>query len=183
MKKHKGFTLIELLVVIAIIGLLSTLAVVALNNARQKSRDARRLADIKQIQTGLELFLTDPNGTAVGSPSNGYPANLISNPVTLGVAGASTVLSSAFGISNNSGGTVYMERIPAAPVPPSGNVYNYYSIDSAGDGCFGAAWACPDYQIAFSLEGDAGGLSAGPNCATPAAITSGACSCVATGCP
>jgi len=56
MKKinQKGFTLIELLVVIAIIGLLSTLAVVSLNNARTKSRDARRVADIEQIQTALE---------------------------------------------------------------------------------------------------------------------------------
>lgn len=62
MKKQKGFTLIELLVVIAIIGLLSTLAVVALNNARQKSRDAKRISDIKQIQTSLELYFNDANG-------------------------------------------------------------------------------------------------------------------------
>ena len=62
MKKQKGFTLIELLVVIAIIGLLSTLAVVALNNARSKARDARRLADIKQIQTALELYYNDEGG-------------------------------------------------------------------------------------------------------------------------
>ena len=59
MYKRKGFTLIELLVVIAIIGLLATLAVVALNNARQKSRDARRISDIKQIQTALELYYND----------------------------------------------------------------------------------------------------------------------------
>ena len=52
MTNKKGFTLIELLVVIAIIGLLSTLAVIALGSARQKSRDAKRLSDLKQVQTG-----------------------------------------------------------------------------------------------------------------------------------
>ncbi|MBU4332570.1 type II secretion system GspH family protein [Patescibacteria group bacterium] len=51
-----GFTLIELLVVISIIGLLSTLAIVALNNARAKARDAKRLVDMKQIQTALDLY-------------------------------------------------------------------------------------------------------------------------------
>ncbi|MCX6785799.1 MAG: type II secretion system protein [Candidatus Komeilibacteria bacterium] len=43
MRNRKGFTLIELLVVIAIIGLLSSLAVVNLNSARGKARDAKRL--------------------------------------------------------------------------------------------------------------------------------------------
>lgn len=53
---NKGFTLIELLVVIAIIGLLSTISVIALNNARAKARDARRVADIKNIQTAMEMY-------------------------------------------------------------------------------------------------------------------------------
>ena len=51
----KGFTLIELLVVIAIIGILSSVVLASLNSARKKSRDARRVADIKQIQLALEL--------------------------------------------------------------------------------------------------------------------------------
>ncbi len=55
-KTNKGFTLIELLVVIAIIGLLATLSVIALNNARERARDSRRVSDIKQIQTALELY-------------------------------------------------------------------------------------------------------------------------------
>lgn len=59
MTKKKGFTLIELLVVVAIIGLLATLSIVALNTARAKARDARRVADVKQMQTALELYYND----------------------------------------------------------------------------------------------------------------------------
>ena len=65
--KESGFTLIELLVVISIIGILSTLAVVSLNDARGKARDAKRISDIKQVQTALELFLADRNGYPTGN--------------------------------------------------------------------------------------------------------------------
>lgn len=54
--RGKGFTLIELLVVIAIIGVLASIVLASLNSARRKSRDARRIADIKQIQLALELY-------------------------------------------------------------------------------------------------------------------------------
>ncbi len=65
--KQKGFTLIELLVVIAIIGILSSVVLASLNTARQKSRDARRIADIKQLQLALEFYF-DSN--------RAYPATL-----------------------------------------------------------------------------------------------------------
>lgn len=58
-----GFTLIELLVVIAIIGVLASIVLASLNNARKKSRDARRITDIKQIQLALELYF-DGKGNA-----------------------------------------------------------------------------------------------------------------------
>jgi len=69
MRNKKGFTLIELLVVIAIIGLLSTLAVVSLNGARAKARDARRVSDVKAIQTAIELYKADNNDAMPAVPA------------------------------------------------------------------------------------------------------------------
>jgi prepilin-type N-terminal cleavage/methylation domain-containing protein len=60
--RSRGFTLIELLVVIAIIGLLSSVVLASLNTARAKANDAKRLADMRTIQTGLELYASDHNG-------------------------------------------------------------------------------------------------------------------------
>lgn len=57
--KSKGFTLIELLVVIAIIGILSSVVLASLNTARAKARDAKRLADIGQIEVALEMYYND----------------------------------------------------------------------------------------------------------------------------
>lgn len=51
-----GFTLVELLVVLAIIGLLLTAVVASTQIARTRSRDARRLSDLRQIQTALALY-------------------------------------------------------------------------------------------------------------------------------
>lgn len=53
--------MIELLVVIAIIGILSSVVLASLNDARQKSRDAKRIADIRQLQLAMELYF-DANG-------------------------------------------------------------------------------------------------------------------------
>lgn len=58
-KSERGFTLIELLVVIAIIGILSSVVLASLNSARLKSRDAKRISDIKQLQLAFELHFDD----------------------------------------------------------------------------------------------------------------------------
>lgn len=110
MKKTKSaFTLIELLVVIAIIGLLATLSVVALNNARAKARDAKRVSDIKQIQTALELYYNDVMS---------YPPDEMVVP------------SNTNGIYNSSTSDVYMQVIPAPPTPPVEHLaYTYAAQD------------------------------------------------------
>jgi prepilin-type N-terminal cleavage/methylation domain-containing protein len=100
---QKGFTLIELLVVIAIIGLLASVVLLSLNSARQKSRDAKRLADMRQLASALELYYNDYSG---------YPltANLTA------------------GLQPN-----YIGALPTAPTPADGscaattNAYTYAS--------------------------------------------------------
>ncbi len=142
----RGFTLIELLVVIAIIGILSTLAVVSLNNARLKSRDAKRVADVKQIQTALELYFAD---------NNAYPAG---TALTLG-SGAGQALSNAgFTATADIGTTVYMGQVPANPTP-GGAAYVYNQTASG-----------VSYTIGFTLEGATGGLALGAHTASPAGI-------------
>ncbi|MFA5029196.1 MAG: prepilin-type N-terminal cleavage/methylation domain-containing protein [Patescibacteria group bacterium] len=63
--KQKGFTLIELLVVIAIIGLLSSLAIISLNSARNKAYDAQVKSDLVQVRNSAEIYY-DTNGSYTG---------------------------------------------------------------------------------------------------------------------
>jgi general secretion pathway protein G len=145
---QKGFTLIELLVVIAIIGLLSTLAVVSLNNAREKSRDSKRVSDIKQMQTALEMYYTECGQypeELTNTASNGCPSGVV------------------FGD--------FMANIPEAPEPADGTcddtsnayVYENYNADgtTSGGDCTTSSSNCASYTISYCLGGATGGLTAG----------------------
>ncbi len=57
----KGFTLIEVLIVVSIVGLLASVVLVGLGGFRARGRDARRVADLKSLQNGLELYYARNN--------------------------------------------------------------------------------------------------------------------------
>lgn len=136
----EGFTLIELLVVIAIIALLSTLAVIALGNARQRANDAERLSDIKQVQLSLEAFFID---------NNSYPTTGVEG-VTLGVGSAVCLNKQGFNAANCT--DAYNAQIPRDPGTGS---YLYIATDGSG------------YQIAAELEAGTRTLQKGPILVTP----------------
>ncbi len=152
-QKHNGFTLIELLVVISIIGILSTLAVVSLNNARVKARDAKRVADLRQVLTALELYASD---------NDGYPA---ATNLVLG-EGTALSLSKNSGFSATPSGTVYMGKVPANP-SPGGSDYRYSSYTSPEATTACNIGPCTWFNITFSIEEQTGGYSAGVHIANP----------------
>jgi type II secretion system protein G len=140
---RRGFTLIELLVVIAIIGLLSTIISVAMGNARLKARDARRMSDLKQIQTALELYYTDKNEYPLGNPA-----------INLGDT-THACLNLANGFGSAPCDSAFMGSVPTDP--QSGVYYVYTSAGTSS------------YNVAANLEGQVNGLS-GAIILTPSGI-------------
>jgi prepilin-type N-terminal cleavage/methylation domain-containing protein len=69
-KSRKNFTLIELLVVIAIIGILASMLLPALNNARKKAKSIACLSNLKQLYTSLYMYSDSYDGQL---PSAGAP--------------------------------------------------------------------------------------------------------------
>ena len=106
----RGFTLIELLVVIVIIGVLASFLMTNYIGVRGRGRDAKRKADLRQLQTAFELYRSsDPNGNYPSSP--------------LPACGSSL---------RDSGGTViYMKSIPCDPSTNSLYTYTYSALSKS----------------------------------------------------
>lgn len=129
-KSASGFTLVELLVVIAIISILATLLLLQLGIARAKARDAKRIADVHQVRSAIELYFDDHGS---------FP----------GTAAPSTAPIMSFLAP------LYLVSLPHDPLLP-GCTDSYNGALSAGYNCYGYAWfplANPTrYQIWAELE-------------------------------
>ena len=129
-KQYSGFTLIELLVVIAIIGLLSSVVFASLNSARGKARDAKRMADLREIQKAIEFYYDDngryPTETWCDSSRGGGNADCSS------FSGTNWNISSAF---YQALVPTYMSSLPVDPINSSSYYYLYEPVNINTDYC------------------------------------------------
>lgn len=141
--KQKGFTLIELLVVIAVIGMLASIVLVSLGPARAKARDAKRVADVRQMSVALEVEAADEGEDTIGCTEADSKTNMCTGP---GAVSFGDFADPSVGIE----GTACALGI-TSPCQ--------YSISKA-DGSAGNP-RTNDYQICFFLEDGSGSLGPG----------------------
>lgn len=152
-KSKKGFTLIELLVVISIIGLLSSIVLTSVNSARAKARDARRIADFRQIQTALEFYYDKYNvypGPASGvcnpgenEHSDGWCRDMRQNN------GATPIQNWIPGLEE------FLPSMPHNPKPyASRGPWPYHYCLGGNNSCAGSLGTSQRYWLFTSLEND-----------------------------
>lgn len=125
-KHTKGFTLIELMVVISIIGLLSSIVLASLKDAKDKSVATKFKAEINQLVNALELYKND-NGIypyedgSVGRNVTAYINNSNSEGVNVTVPFLSTFLYPK-----------YLKSLPQVPANSYAQTYNAwrYQVNS-----------------------------------------------------
>ena len=148
----KGFTLIELLVVIAIIGILSSVVLASLSTARQKSRDAKRISDLGQVQLALELYFDKVQS---------YPST---TPAICGAAGATACAPTQATAANGYDAAIVgladtqQKFLPKNPLPAGGAngaiSYYYrgaYDVSGTATECTGIT-TCTSYALGANLE-------------------------------
>lgn len=130
-KAKKGFTLIELLVVIAIIGVLASVVLSSLSDARASAQDAKRKTEMNGVRLSMEMYFTKYNKYP---PEDWCDSSKGSNSIgcsTTDPAGDGWNTSSAFYQS-----FAVDEGFPL-PVDPINTGAYFYSFEPSNDGGMG----------------------------------------------
>lgn len=108
MSDTKGFTLIELLVVISIIGILSSIVVTSLSEARIKAQYAQAQSDVRNIANAMVLSGGD-GGTYLGQLTGSWCSHCRCRVANGGAQGSSCVstMSAAIAVVDQSSDRIF----------------------------------------------------------------------------
>lgn len=120
-KSSAGFTLMEILVAVGIIGILSTMTLMSVSEAREDARDKQRMNDVTQLSLALRLYfdqkgaqsLIDCDGGVYIDGSDGLSGSMS----TGSCPDAAEIISFL---------ESYMGSIPHDPLGPDNPDYYYY---------------------------------------------------------
>lgn len=151
----------EVLVVLLIIGVLGLVSGLAVMGARERVRDTARLAQVREIQDGLESFYTDHSA---------YPVQ--KDVLALGQASSLCLSDDGFACTI-APDDAYLDVVPTLPTTgltgasSCGSVANAYCYQSTGE----------SYRVQFELEraNPSLGVVKGANCASESKISAGPC--------
>ncbi len=135
-EKPLGFTLIELLVVISIIGLLAAIVLASMNSARIAARDARRVADMRQLVNAISIYYSNYGV---------YPATMSHFDYSTDANFFNTLV-----------GAGIIAKSPLDPINAGEYVYGYTSINGGSSSWLGVS--CQDFSmnnaavLTFKLE-------------------------------
>lgn len=141
MPQRSGFTLIELLITISIIAVLSVIGLVAYTSFLKNSRDSKRQADVKFIQSALEE----------------YHADLLYYPLLDSAVGI-TCTNGRFKIGcplkNPAGSRIYLNKVPQDPLSAPQPQYNYRPLPPplSPAACDNGTTKCTSYCLFAQME-------------------------------
>jgi len=123
----KGFTLIELLVVIAIIGILSSVVIVSLNNARSKARDSARKSNAQAMTTAFALYASEQSPevapTEADTATTGWTVDATATTIGIPLITAGSPALNTF--------------LKTVPTDGTANTYTYSNATTDGTFCLG----------------------------------------------
>jgi len=129
--RRRGFTLIEVLIAVSIVAVLSVIGIVSFSSVNARSRDTKRISDLEQVRSALEMYRSDKGS---------YPAG----------TGSFSTLDSL----NSTLVTTYLPTIPTDPKSTVASPIEYYYSPVGASAPYYSYCLCGEVEVPSIVKND-----------------------------